>query len=154
MGRGFTAVKPHWMIVRDAQTNPSMPPASRGTPCVRQPGTVGSPMSSPSLFAPQPMETHVFRQSSSGFSLNYKGLLPLMLMMMMIAMIKEVLDFRQWLILPKSQHRLSRQRKRQLENAAELSCLVCFSISEAYRACLADAQCAANKKTTDAWRAA
>ena len=43
LGRGFESVRLHWVTVRDAQNNPSMPPASNFTPCVPQLGAVGSP---------------------------------------------------------------------------------------------------------------
>ena len=64
------------MTVRDAQNNPSIPPASCGAPCVPQPGAVGPLLSSPSPFASQPMETHLFSPSPSGFSLDDKGPVP------------------------------------------------------------------------------
>ena len=76
MGRGFGSVRPRWMTLRDAPMIPSLPPASSATPCVPQPGAVGSLSSRPSPFAQQPMETHVFQPSPSGFSLEYQGSLP------------------------------------------------------------------------------
>ena len=74
IGRGLAAVKPHFMTLREAQNNLSLPPASSGTPCVSQPGAVGSLMSSPNLCTTTYGGACV--PAPFGCSMEYKGSLP------------------------------------------------------------------------------
>ena len=77
MGRGFQSIRPRWTGTKDAHSTSTIPPASLaslGTPCVPQPGALGSLMSNPSQQMPQPVETHILSASQLGWSMgHYRG---------------------------------------------------------------------------------
>ena len=162
INRGLAIVKPHWVTVGEAQNNSSLPSASSGTPCVPQPGAVGLSCQTPiplhHNLRKRVCSSHPHLVSAWTTTARCQGMLTsptlMMMMMMMMMMVilgtKELLDFRQWLILRKVHHRLSRQRQTSLGEYRQAQLLICFSSSEACSACLADTQRAAKAGATDA----